>query len=448
MSKSDSAVFFSKFTLKEIVPNNFDLFYRIFDSLKFRNFKLYFWGQCISLIGSWMQQVAMSWLIYSLTGSLLLLGTVAFLAQIPTLLFTPFSGVIVDRYNKRKILMFMQIAYMVEAFILATLVLTHTIQTWHILLLALFAGFINLLDMPARQAFYTALVPPEKLGNAVALSSSIMNGSRLIGPAIAGILIKVVGEGGCFLINAFSYIFVIWALVKITCQETPRDNNKHVFSEIRDGFVYVQQTLPIRSLLFLLAIFSFCVFTYSTFMAAYVKDTLNADSGTLGIIMSAVGIGAFASTLYLAARKSILGLGKVVVITTILASVALIPFFFLKTMWATLPLAIFLGFGITCAIASINTLLQALTSDEMRGRVMAYYSMSFIGISALGCLFWSSISEWIGLPWTMTFCGIICIAAALLFEKYRPIVRKHARPIYIDKGIIKEIAIGIEGVRE
>jgi len=436
----------SKYTLKELLPNNLSAFSRIFESLKYKNYSLYFWGQTASLIGTWMQTVSMSWLVYRLTESVVLLGTVAFLAQVPTLFFTPFSGAIADRYDKRKLLMFTQSLYMCEATLMATLTLTHLIQPWMILTLSLVIGFVNALDMPVRQSFYTTLVPPKLMTNAIALNSTIMNGSRLIGPAIGGFLIQLIGEGGCFTINAVSYLFVLGALAKIVSPKPKNYQHKPQFTEVKDGFRYVKNFIPVRVLLLTTMLFSFCIFSYATFMPAYVRDTLSRDSSSLGVIMSAVGIGAVSSTFYLAARKSVLGLGKVVVITIALASVSLMPAFFIKSFWFILPLAVCAGFGITCSLAAINTLLQTLTTDDMRGRVMAYYSMCFVGSSAVGSFFWSHIAKMITLPYTMLICSSICFITAFAFEKYRPLVRLHSHPIYVKKGIIKEIAHGIDEV--
>ena len=362
----------------------------------------------------------MSWLVYRLTGSVVLLGTVAFLTQIPTLFLTPFSGALADRYDKRKLLIISQSLYMFQATLLAILTLTHLIQPWQILALSLFSGFINALDMPVRQSFYSTLVPPELMSNAVALNSSIMNGSRLIGPAIGGFLINFIGEGGCFTINAISYLFVLGALAKIVYSNANQTKKRKPFIEIREGFKYVKNYTPIRIILLTTTLFCFCTFSYTVFMPAYVKDTLLQDSSALGIIMSAVGIGALASTFYLAARKSVSGLEKVVVVTISLASISLIPVFFISSLWLILPLAGCAGFGITCSLASINTLLQTLTTNAMRGRVMAYYSMCFVGSSAVGSLFWSYIAKMISLPWCTVICSAICLFIAFTFEKYKP----------------------------
>ena len=391
-----------------------------------------------------MQTVAMSWLIYRLTGSVVLLGTVAFLAQFPTLFFTPFSGAIADRYDKRKLLILTQSLYSCEAILLAVLALTNIIQPWMILTLSSCIGFINALDMPVRQSFYTSLVPPKLMTNAIALNSTIMNGSRLIGPAVGGFLIHLIGEGGCFAINAVSYLFVLTALVKITYHKQENIQHKPQFVEVKEGFRYVKNFIPTRVILLTTSVFSFCIFSYATFMPAYVRDTLSRDSSSLGVIMSAIGIGAIISTFYLAARKSVLGLGKVVVMTITLASVALMPAFFIKSFWLILPLAVCAGFGITCSLAAINTLLQTLTTDEMRGRVMAYYSMCFVGSSAVGSFFWSHIAKMISLPYTMLICSSISLITAFVFEKYRPLVRIHSHPVYVKKGIIKEIAQGMD----
>jgi len=391
-----------------------------------------------------MQTVAMSWLIYRLTGSVVLLGTVAFLAQFPTLFFTPFSGAIADRYDKRKLLILTQSLYSCEAITLSVLSLTNIIQPWMILTISFCVGFINALDMPVRQSFYTSLVPPKLMTNAIALNSTIMNGSRLIGPAVGGFLIHLIGEGGCFAINAVSYLFVLTALVKITYKKPENIQHKPQFVEVKEGFKYVINFIPTRVLLLITSVFSFCIFSYATFMPAYVRDTLSRDSGSLGLIMSAVGIGAVVSTFYLAARKSVLGLGKVVVITISLASVSLMPAFFIKSFWFILPLAVCAGFGITCSLAAINTLLQTLTTDAMRGRVMAYYSMCFVGSSAVGSFFWSHIARMLTLPYTMLICSSISLISAFVFEKYRPLVRIHSHSVYIKKGIVKEIAQGMD----
>ena len=436
----------SRYTLKEIIPNNKAVFYRIFESLKYRDFKLYFWGQCISLIGSWIQTTAMSWLVYRLSGSIVLLGTVVFLVQFPMLIVTPFTSVLIDRYNKRNLLLLTQSLAMIQALTLTLLIFTDSIQIWHILALSLFSGCYSSLDMPTRQAFYTSLVPHQNLGNAIALNSSIMNGSRLIGPTIGGFFIYLFGEAGCFLINAVSFLFVLGALYKIKNVHQPPvlPQKMNIWKDLKAGYLYVKQSLPIKVLLFTLAGFSFCIYPATVFLAAYAKDTLCSDTTVFGVLMSASGFGAFIATMYLAARKSVLGLGKVLVLSSLIGAISLIPLFFIQHLAIALVVVGFLGFGITCSVAIINTLLQILSDQNMRGRIMGYYSMAFIGLSAVGALFWSWLADFISLASTMAISGSISILFSLLFEKYRPTVRRHARPVYVQKGIIKEIAEGIE----
>lgn len=446
MQKTEGSLWTSKFTLKELIPHSKGMFARIAESLKYKDFRLYFWGQIVSQIGTWMQQIAMSWLVYSMTGSIVLLGTVVFLSQVPILAVTPFSSVFVDRYDQRKLLILTQGLAMLQAFLLAALALTGVLQIWHILALSFALGLINSLDMPTRQAFYPQLVPASAMSNAIALNSAIINGSRLIGPAIGGYLAHVFGEGGCFLINGVSYLFVLAALLMIRYQpeQTNDKVQKAVLGDLNEGFRYIHQSIPIRYILLLITVFSFCAFNGNTFIPAFVKDSLGGNSALLGLVMGTFGVGAFAAALYLAARKSVLGLGKVVVISVSLSGIGLMLLFSIhSTVWA-LVLACLLGFGLICAMASLNTLLQTLAETNMRGRVMGYYSMAFVGSSALGSLFWSWISKWISLQWTMIICGLICLAAALLFESLRPVVRLHARPIYIRKGIIPEISASLE----
>lgn len=446
MQKTEGSRWRSHFTLKELIPNSAGMFSRIAESLKYKNFQLYFWGQIVSQVGTWMQQIAMSWLVYSMTGSIVLLGMVVFLSQIPILAVTPFSSVFVDRYDQRKLLILTQGLAMLQAFLLAGLALGGVLRIWHILVLSLVLGLINSLDMPTRQAFYPRLVPASAMSNAIALNSAIINGSRLIGPAIGGYLAHVFGEGGCFLINGISYLFVLAALLMIRFQPKAKNTaeQKAVLADLNEGFRYIHQSIPIRYILLLIAVFSFCAFNGNTFIPAFVKDSLGGNSALLGLVMGAFGVGAFSAALYLAARKSVLGLGKVVVITVVLSGLGLMALFSIHSVSWALVLACLLGFGLICTMASLNTLLQTLADTAMRGRVMGYYSMAFVGCSALGSLFWSWVSKVVGLQWTMMVCGAICIGAGLLFESLRPVVRAHARPIYIQKGIITEISVGLE----
>ena len=435
--------------LRELLPNNSGAFTQVFASLKSYNFRLYFGGQCISLIGTWMQQIAMSWLVFRLTGSVLLLATVTFTAQIPILVATPYISVFVDRFDRRKLLVLTQTLSMIQALLMAILTLTGFVQVWHIMVLSLLIGLINALDNPTRQSFYPSLVSPDKLSNAIALNSAVINGSRLIGPAVGGVLIGLLGEGICFLLNGISYIAVIVALLLMRLPSTRGCTVKQkVLEDMRDGFRYVVRNIPIRTLLLLMSAISFFGLPLMTFIPAYVKTILHGESEMLGLLLSCIGVGSFVAALYLAARKSVLGLGKVVMLSGVLLGIGLSVMAFVTIPWVAAVLCLPIGFTIIAAVASINTLLQTLSGEDKRGRVMGYMAMAFTGMAPVGSMVLGAIEKWIGLQMIILLSGICCFIAALVFEYYRPLVRRHARPIYIEKGIIKEIAIGIDSTEE
>ena len=435
--------------LRELLPNNSGAFTQVFASLKSYNFRLYFGGQCISLIGTWMQQIAMSWLVFRLTGSVLLLATVTFTAQIPILVATPYMSVFVDRFDRRKLLVLTQTLSMIQALLMAILTLTGFVQVWHIMVLSLLIGLINALDNPTRQSFYPSLVSPDKLSNAIALNSAVINGSRLIGPAVGGVLIGLLGEGICFLLNGISYIAVIVALLLMRLPSTRGCTVKQkVLEDMRDGFRYVVRNIPIRTLLLLMSAISFFGLPLMTFIPAYVKTSLHGESEMLGLLLSCIGVGSFVAALYLAARKSVLGLGKVVMLSGVLLGIGLSVMAFVTIPWVAAVLCLPIGFTIIAAVASINTLLQTLSGEDKRGRVMGYMAMAFTGMAPVGSMVLGAIEKWIGLQMIILLSGICCFIAALVFEYYRPLVRKHAHPVYIEKGIIKEIAIGIDSTEE
>ena len=435
--------------LRELLPNNSGAFTQVFASLKSYNFRLYFGGQCISLIGTWMQQIAMSWLVFRLTGSVLLLATVTFTAQIPILVATPYMSVFVDRFDRRKLLVLTQTLSMIQALLMAILTLTGFVQVWHIMVLSLLIGLINALDNPTRQSFYPSLVSPDKLSNAIALNSAVINGSRLIGPAVGGVLIGLLGEGICFLLNGISYIAVIVALLLMRLPSTRGCTVKQkVLEDMRDGFRYVVRNIPIRTLLLLMSAISFFGLPLMTFIPAYVKTILHGESEMLGLLLSCIGVGSFVAALYLAARKSVLGLGKVVMLSGVLLGIGLSVMAFVTIPWVAAVLCLPIGFTIIAAVASINTLLQTLSGEDKRGRVMGYMAMAFTGMAPVGSMVLGAIEKWIGLQMIILLSGICCFIAALVFEYYRPLVRKHAHPVYIEKGIIKEIAIGIDSTEE
>lgn len=408
-------------------------------SLKNRNFRLYFGGMCVSLVGTWMQQIAMSWLVYKLTGSVLLLAMVTFTAQIPILLITPFASVFADRFDRRKILLFTQTLSMLQALLLGVLSLTGTIAVWHILLLSLAIGCINALDNPTRQAFYPGLVPKEHLSNAIALNSTVINGSRLIGPAIGGVLIGIFGEGWCFLLNGLSYIGVVTALCMMKLKPSAsRPAQQNILSGLSEGFAYVSGNLPLRSLLLLMTIISFFGLPLVTFIPAYVKDILSGESEMLGLLLSCTGIGSLLAALMLAVRRNIPGLGKVISISSFLLGICLVNLSLVNTPWIAALWCIPTGFTIITTVASINTLLQTLTDEDKRGRVMGYLAMTFTGVTPLGSLTLGAIEKYTGLPAIILISGICCITGAILFEHIRPLVHRHAHPVYIRKGIINK----------
>lgn len=424
-------------------------FSHILVSLKNRNFRLYFAGMCVSLVGTWMQQIAMSWLVYQLTGSVFLLATVTFMAQIPILLVTPFLSVLVDRFNRRKILLFTQTLSMIQALLMAALTLSGLIQVWHILLLSLFIGCINALDNPTRQAFYPSLVDKKHLSNAIALNSAVINGSRLIGPAIGGILIGIFGEGICFLLNGISYCGVIIALFLMRLAPfKPHPHAQNMFTDIREGFSYVSRNIPIRILLLLMCVISFFGLPLMTFIPAYVKDLLKGGSEMMGALLSCIGIGSFLAALYLAARKSVRGLDKMISLSAFLLGAGLIGMSQLESPWGAAMLCIPIGFAIIMTVVSINTLLQTLSDESKRGRVMGYLAMTFTGVTPIGSMVLGTIEKYTGLPHIILGSGICCILGSIVFERRRPLLQKHALNIYLEKGIIPEPEAGTEKAKK
>jgi MFS family permease len=409
-------------------------------SLRNRNYRLFFFGQTASLVGTWMQVVAMSWLVYHLTNSALLLGLVGFFSQIPAFFIAPFAGVFIDRWNKHRILVITQILSMLQALALAVLTLTGTINIWHIVALSLGLGFINAFDMPARQAFVVEMVEKRSdMANAIALNSAMVNASRLIGPAVAGILVALVGEGYCFLINAISFMAVIVALLAMRIKKFhPASSGKNVLHEVKEGFRYAFGSTPIRWLLILLGIISIAGMPYAVLMPIFAKDILKGSSYTLGFLMASSGVGALIGGIYLAARKTVLGLGKVLAAAAAIFGGGLIFFGISKILWLSLIMMIFTGFGMLINIAAVNTILQTITEDDKRGRVMSFYTMAFIGMTPIGNLLAGILAEAIGAPNTIIISGAVCILGAIIFSIKLPSIKLAAKPVYIEKGIIVE----------
>jgi MFS family permease len=408
---------------------------RAFES---RNYKLFFSGQTVSLIGTWITRVATSWLIYRLTGSLLLLGVVGFCGQIPTLILGPFTGVIVDRVDRHRILVITQVLSMLQSFALAALVFTGAIQVWHILVLQIAQGIINSFDTPARQSFVVEMIEDRAhLPNAIALNSTMVNASRIIGPSVGGLIIAAVGEGWCFFADGVSYLAVIASLIAMrVAKRAMPTKTTSLRAEFREGFHYVSRFLPVRSALTLLALVSMLGMPYSVLMPAIATKFLHGGAHTLGFLMTASGVGALVGALYLASRKSVLGLGRVMVASAALFGAGLIAFSFSRSLILSLAILTTVGAGMMITMASTNTIVQTIVREELRGRVMAFYSMAFLGTAPLGSLMAGAIAERIGPTNTILAGGIGCIAAAIWFGMRLPLIREQVRPIYIERGII------------
>ncbi len=413
----------------------------ILRALESRNYRLFFTGQAISLIGSWMTQVATIWLVYSLTNSAFLLGVVGFSSQIPSFIFAPFGGIFVDRWNRHRILIATQILAMIQSLSLATLALTGIIQIWHIILLSIFQGFINAFDAPARQAFVTEIIEKrEDLGNAIALNSSMFNGARLVGPAIAGLLIASVGAGMCFLIDGFSYIAVIAGLLAMELK--PREivvQTTSVWQRLKEGFIYAFGFPPIRAILMLLALFSFAGMPYTILMPVFATTIFQGGAETLGFLMAASGVGALIGGIYLSSRQSVIGLGKIIAFSPAILGIGLIIFSQSRLLWLSLLMMLIIGCGSILQIASSNTILQTLVEDDKRGRLMSLYTMAFLGTLPFGNLAAGALSSKIGAPNTVMICGICCILGSLAFARQLPKLRRLARPIlYAKIGVVSK----------
>jgi MFS family permease len=407
-------------------------------ALRYRNYRLFFIGQSFSLIGTWMQSIALNWLVYRLTGSAFLLGVVGFTNQIPVTFFAPLAGVFADRWNLRRAIIITQTLAMLQAFLLATLVLTHTIQVWQIISLSLLLGLINAFDTPSRQSFIVHMVDDKRdLSNAIALNSSMVNAARLIGPSIAGVLIALVGEGACFLINGFSYMAVIVALSAMRIA-IPRGsgNGGNVFKGLKEGVQYAFATPPIRSILLLMAAVSIIGLPYPSLLPIFAKDILHGDSRTLGFLMGATGVGALTGAVYLASRRNVIGLGRVLSLASSLLGAGLILFSLSNVVWISLGMMYLIGLGMMTQVASSNTLLQTIVDDDKRGRVVSLFIVAFMGMVPLGTLIAGSVASAIGAPLTLRINGAVCIIASLIFMIQLPRWRKQVRPIYIAKGIL------------
>jgi MFS family permease len=391
-------------------------------ALKYKNYRLFFGGQSISLIGMWMQSIAMSWLVYRLTNSAMLLGIIGFVNQIPSFILSPLAGVYADRWNRRYMLLGTQTLLMLQSLTLAALVLGNVVAVWHLIALAFFSGLVNAFDAPARQSFVVDMIEQkEDLGNAIALNSAIFNGSRLIGPSLAGIIISVTGEGVCFLINGLSYLAIISALMAmhITPKE-PAVQNTPVLQELRDGFVYVYQHLRIRRLLMLVALVSLVGMPYIVLLPIFAKEILGGGPSTLGFLMAGSGIGALTGAFFLASRRDFKGTGRLIPLAAIIFGAGLIAFSFSRVFIYSFSLMLMTGFGLMVQMALSNTSLQTTVDDDKRGRVMSFYTMAFMGMAPFGSLLAGSLAHRIGAPNTLLLGGIACVAGAVIYARNIP----------------------------
>jgi len=430
----------SQATLSE--PESFSRFSHAWRALRHRNFRLFFTGQSISLIGTWMTRVATSWLIYRLTGSALLLGLVSFAGQIPTFLLAPFAGVWVDRLDRRKMLVWTQVLAGVQSMALAVLTLAKVINIHEVLWLSVMQGLINAFDMPGRQAFLVQMVEDKQdLGNAIALNSSMVNTARLIGPALAGIVIGSVGEGYCFLIDGISYLAVIASLLVMRVNVVPAKSSRaSMLEQLKDGWSYVAGFAPIRTILLLFALISLMGMPFMVLMPIFAGRVLHGGPHTLGFLLGASGVGALASAISLALRRTVRGLTTMIQISAALFGLGLICFGLSRFLPLSMFLMLIVGFGMMQGLAASNTVIQTLVPEDKRGRVMSYYTMAFVGMAPFGSLLAGALAHRFGAPRAVMITGAFCVAGAVWFSTQLRSIRKIMRPIYIEMGIIRSKA--------
>jgi MFS family permease len=415
-------------------------------ALRHRNFRLFFGGQTISLVGTWMTRIATSWLVYRLSGSSLLLGTVSFVGQIPTFPLAPFAGVWVDRLDRRQVLIWTQTLAMVQSLLMAWLTLSKRINITEILVLSAFQGLVNAFDMPGRQAFMVQMVEDRSdLQNAIAINSSMVNAARLVGPSLAGLVIAASSEGWCFLIDGLSYTAVIISLLMMRVHVTQvRSRAASMFEQMREGWSYVATFAPVRTILLLFALLSLMGMPYMVLMPVFAGDVLHGGPHTLGFLMAAAGAGALASALSLVLRRSVRGLTRMIAIAGIVFGCGLVAFGLSHWLWLSLFVLLFTGFGMMQGMTASNTVIQTLVPEDKRGRVMSYYMAAFVGMAPFGSLLAGSMADWIGAQRTVVVTGTCCIAGGLWFWSRLPGIRKEIRPIYEELGIIAPILEEVE----
>jgi MFS family permease len=410
---------------------------RTFRALKHRNYRLFFTGQGLSLIGTWLQQVAMGWLVYRLTGSAWLLGVVAFCANVGILLFSNVAGVLADRIDRRRALLVTQSLMLLQAVVLAVIVAFGWIATWHLIVLSLWLGTCSAFDLPLRQSLYVHFVADRgDLANAIALNSMLVNTARVVGPAIAGVLLALTSEAVCFALNALSFVAVIVAILKMHWpgEQRPGPSGGWWASWV-EGARYVHALQPVRALLVVVAALSWTISPYSSLMPVYAKDVFGGGPHTLGYLLSAAGFGALLSTGYLASRATVRGLGRMIMLATATSGFALAAFAYMRIFPLALLLMVLVGGGTILAAASANTILQTIVDDRLRGRVASFYTLAFLGVAPLGNLAAGALAGVLGAPLTFALNGMLAVLAALWFRRRLPMIRDVLRPIYEELGV-------------
>jgi MFS family permease len=414
----------------------------MFRALKYRNFRLFVGGQSLSLIGTWIQQIAMTWLVYRMTNSAFMLGVIGFSSQIPMFVFSPIAGVLADRWSRHKVLLVIQTSSLIQALVLSFIVFTGYVQIWHLIFLSIVLGTINAFDMPVRQSFMFDMLDNNKkdLANAIALNSSMVNSTRLIGPSIAGILIATMGEGWCFALNSLSYVAVIISLLRMkNIPHLKNSKTTNVLEEMKEGFNYSFGFKPIRYLILLLAFVSLMSTPLTLLAPVFAKDIFHGGASMYGFLMGAFGTGAMFGTVYLLNRKSVVGLWKLIAGAVFLLGTGMIAFSISRILWLSIILMAICGLGMLFQIVSTNTMLQTISDENKRGRVLSFYSMAFIGMAPFGSLIFGSLAGLIGVQETLILGGAFCLVGAVIFTKKLPVIRSIVRPVYKRLGIMTEI---------
>ena len=423
----------------------------IFRSLHYRNFKLFFMGQGISLIGTWMQMIAAGWLAYDLTAGepegvrAIWLGVVAFASRIPTFLLAPLAGVFVDRWDRRQLIIITQILAMIQAALLAVLTLMHTITLGQLIVLSFMLGLVNAFDVPARQSFVIEMVDkPRDLNNAIALNSMMVNGARIVGPAIGGVLLKVLGVGFCFLVNAASYVAVIAALLAMRVKPSGRRiATGNILLNLTEGMHYAFGFAPVRNVLILLALVSLSGASYTVLLPVFSQQVLHQGSGLYALLFASAGFGALAGAMFLAMRESVRGLSLWIAMAPAIMGLGLIGLGLSRWVWVSLLVMPVIGFGLLVQMAASNTLIQTLVEDHMRGRVMSLYSMAFMGMVPLGGLLAGLMARLIGAPAAVVVNGLWCVVGSILFFNQLQAFRRQIHPVYVKKGIMTNEFAGL-----